>query len=141
MTTFRLEACRERHARLALLGLLFSACGMASVFAGDAVRGKTLYDSRCTACHALDGNREGPAHRGVFGRKAGTAPDFAYSAAVKNSGVVWNEQTLDKWLTNPETFLPGQEMGFLVADATDRADLIAYLRSVSSPGKGSGAKP
>lgn len=118
---------------IAALLFLGSIAGFTALArAGDATRGKMLYDSRCSACHAPDGNREGPAHRGVFGRKAGSAPNFAYSEAVKNSGVVWNEKTLDKWLTNPEAFIPGQEMGFLVPDAADRADIIAYLRTLTA---------
>ena len=99
--------------------------------AADASRGEQLYESRCFACHSLDANRVGPAHRGVFGRKAGTAPDFDYSTAVRNSGVTWNEQTLDRWLTNPVAFIPGNKMGFRVALPEDRADIIAFLKRES----------
>jgi len=102
-----------------------------SALAINVERGKLLYETRCMACHALDSNREGPAHRGVFGRQAGAVPTFSYSKAVKNSGVIWNEKTLDLWLTNPEQFIPGQEMGFSVPDAGDRADIISYLRTLS----------
>lgn len=116
--------------RTTIIAALLFIGFIAAVRAGDATRGKQLYDSRCSACHAPDGNREGPAHRGVFGRKAGSVPNFAYSDAVKNSGVTWNEKTLDQWLTNPEAFIPGQEMGFLVPDPTDRADIISYLRTL-----------
>ncbi len=103
----------------------------ASAQAADAARGQDLYESRCGGCHSLDANRVGPAHRGVFGRKAGTVPDFGYSTAVKNSGVVWNDKTLDAWLTNPQALIPGQRMNFRVATAEDRADIIAYLRQQS----------
>lgn len=96
--------------------------------AADAARGQELYESRRGGCHSLDANRVGPAHHGVFGRRAGTAPGFSYSPAVKNSGVVWNEKTLDAWLTNPQALIPGQRMNFRVATAEDRADIIAYLR-------------
>jgi cytochrome c len=99
--------------------------------AGDAVHGEELYDSRCIACHSPDANRVGPRHRGVVGRKAGSLEDFNYSKAVKNSGVVWDEQTLNKWLTNPQAFIPGQRMNFKVADPTDRADIIAYLKTLT----------
>ena len=99
--------------------------------AADAERGKELYDSRCGGCHSLDANRVGPAHRGVFGRAAGTAPGFPYSTAVKNSGVVWNETTLAAWLTNPQALIPGQRMNFRVALPEDRSDIIAYLRQQS----------
>ena len=100
--------------------------------AGDAVHGRQLYMARCAVCHGLDSNREGPAHRGVFGRRAGSVANFSYSIALKKSGVVWNEKTLDLWLTNPEQFIPGQEMGFSVPDANDRSDIISYLRMLST---------
>jgi cytochrome c len=115
-------------APLTAVVLLFIAASSAS--AGDAVHGAELYDSRCVACHSPDANRVGPKHRGVFGRKAGSLPDFNYSKAVKNSGVVWDEATLEKWLTNPQSLIPGQRMNFKVADPADRADLIAYLKTL-----------
>jgi cytochrome c len=99
--------------------------------AGDAARGEQLYVSRCGACHSLDENRAGPAHRGVFGRKAGMARGFDYSPALKASGIVWNDKTLDRWLANPEKLVRGQKMGFTVPDKKDRADLIAYLKKAS----------
>lgn len=117
---------------LASAALAALALGMtASVQAADAAHGQELYESRCGGCHSLDSNRVGPAHRGVFGRKAGTAPGFNYSPAVKNSAVVWGEKTLDAWLTNPQALIPGQRMNFRVATAEDRADIIAYLRQQS----------
>ena len=119
--------------------LLLFACAVAiaqAVFlpaaaAADAARGKQLYESVCTGCHSMDANRAGPAHRGVYGRKAGLAPGFDYSPAVKKSKIVWNDKTLDRWLANPEAFIPGQKMGISVAEAKDRADLIAYLKEES----------
>jgi cytochrome c len=98
---------------------------------GDAARGAELYDSRCTGCHSLDANRVGPMHRGVYGRKAGSVNDFSYSLAVKNSSVVWADDTLDKWLTNPQTLIPGQRMNFRVNTPEDRADIIAFLKKES----------
>ena len=74
-----------------------------------------------------------PSTAACVGRTAGTVPDFNYSKAVKSSGVVWSEETLDKWLTNPQAFIPGQRMNFKVADPADRADLIAYLKSLKLP--------
>jgi cytochrome c len=99
--------------------------------AGDDVRGQQLYERRCIACHSVDQNRVGPAHQGVYGRKAGGAPNYDYSAALRASKVVWDQATLDRWLTDPQATIPGQKMGYSVADARDRADLIAYLRKVS----------
>jgi cytochrome c len=101
--------------------------------AGDAVRGQQLYESRCVACHSVDQSRVGPAHQGVFGRRAGRVADYDYSPALKASSLVWSERTLDAWLTNPERMIPGQKMGYQVTDANDRADLIAYLKAVSRP--------
>jgi cytochrome c len=95
----------------------------------DAVRGKQLYESRCIGCHSLDENRAGPAHRGLFGRKAGSVEGFEYSDAVKKSKVIWDERTLDRWLANPEKLIPGQKMGFSVSAPADRADIIEYLRA------------
>lgn len=96
---------------------------------GDAKNGQLLYASRCIACHSIDVSLAGPAHRGVFGRKAGSVADFTYSSALKKSKVIWNENTLNKWLENPEKFIPGQKMGYSVPDAKDREDLIAYLKT------------
>ena len=97
---------------------------------GDAAHGEELYNSRCVACHSPDANRVGPRHRGVVGRKAGSLLDFNYSKAVNGSDVVWDEQTLDRWLTNPQAFIPGQRMNFRVANPNDRADIIAYLKTL-----------
>jgi cytochrome c len=117
--------------RLALLAAaLLCATATSTAFAADTTHGEEIYNSRCIACHSPDANRVGPKHRGVVGRTAGTVPDFNYSKAVKSSGVVWTEETLDKWLTNPQAFIPGQRMNFKVADPADRADLIAYLMSL-----------
>lgn len=102
-----------------------------AVAAGDATRGRQLYESRCIACHSMDENRAGPAHKGVFGRRAGLAKGYDYSPAVKASRIVWNEKTLDRWLADPEKLIPGQKMGFSVPDAKDRADLIEYLKQAS----------
>jgi cytochrome c len=110
--------------------LTLSFVGTPATFAADAVHGEAIYNSRCIACHSPDANRVGPKHRGVIGRKAGSLPDFNYSKALKSSAVVWDERTLDKWLADPQDFIPGQRMNFKVANPADRADLIAYLRTL-----------
>ena len=110
--------------------LLAIAAGQA-LAAGDSEHGKAIYQARCTACHSIEYNGAGPAHKGVFGRKAGSAPGFGYSKALKDSGVVWNEETLSKWLANPEEFIPGQRMFVQTPDAAERADLIAYLKEAT----------
>lgn len=97
---------------------------------GDAARGMELYAQRCAACHSLDFNGVGPAHAGVFGRKAGTALNYSYSPALKASSVVWSDDTLAQWLADPEKLIPGQKMWFAVPVADERQDLIAYLKSL-----------
>jgi cytochrome c len=95
-------------------------------FSGDATRGKALYQA-CSGCHSLDDNDIGPKHRGVVGRQAGTVADYAYSPALKASGLTWDPANLDRWLTNPQALVPGTKMYFLLADPQSRADIIAYL--------------
>jgi cytochrome c len=97
---------------------------------GDATHGAALYNSRCIACHSPDANRVGPKHRGVFGRRAGALPDFNYSRAVRDADIVWNDQTLERWLANPQALIPGQRMNFRVSDPADRTDIIAYLKTL-----------
>ncbi len=99
----------------------------ASMPAGDAVRGAEIYDSSCGGCHSLDANRIGPAHRGVVGRAAASAPGYNYSPSLKTSGVVWTSENLDKWLSDPRGFVKGVKMGFRLNDTQQRADVIAYL--------------
>ena len=100
---------------------------------GDAGRGQELWEALCTGCHALDQNQIGPRHRGVYGRRAGSLADYEYSPALKASDIVWSEDTLDRWLTDPEALVPGQKMGFTVSRPEDRAAIIAYLKSLNAP--------
>jgi len=86
--------------------------------------------ARCLACHALAVDRVGPRHCGLFGRLSGTVPGFAYSTAMKNARIVWNDKTLDVFLSEPVKAVPGTAMTYDgVKDPTDRADLIAYLKA------------
>ena len=98
---------------------------------GNAEHGKIVFEKRCTGCHAIDANREGPRLRGVFGRKAGTISGFRFSAELKASGTIWDDQSLDKWLRDTDAMIPGNQMGFSVPKATERADLIAYLKQIN----------
>lgn len=95
---------------------------------GDAARGKTVFEKRCTGCHAMEGDREGPRLAGVFGRKAGSVPGFDYSAGLKNSGITWNEATLEKWLSDPDSLVKDTTMDFHVPKAQERSDLVAYFK-------------
>jgi cytochrome c len=98
---------------------------------GDPVRGKTLFEKRCTGCHTLTQNKEGPLLQGVYGRTSGTVAGFAYSAALKKTGVVWDEKSLEKWLADPDALIPGNDMDFLVSKAQERRDIVSYLRQSS----------
>jgi cytochrome c len=122
---------REKYAAAVVLAGAISAAlaktAWAGAPAGDAGRGETLYEA-CQDCHSLDKNDVGPRHRGVFGRKAASLPDYDYSDALKSANLVWNEETLDKWLTDPQTVAPGAKMFFHLENAQDRADVIAYLK-------------
>ncbi|GAB7522927.1 cytochrome c [Paraburkholderia sp. 2C] len=97
-----------------------------AVAAGDPVAGKIAYGA-CMSCHSIDDNDVGPAHRGVVGRKAGSVPGFSYSTALKNSGIVWTPEMIDRWLQGPQKLVPGTKMFFSVGDPKTRADIIAYL--------------
>ena len=115
-----------------LIGVAFAlgASALAQA-AGDPAKGELIYQ-RCQGCHSIDRNRTGPMHKGLFGRPAGTVPGFAYSDAMKNSGIVWSEQTLDQFLQGPRKMVPGTKMTYAgVADAQERADLIAYLKQAT----------
>jgi len=104
---------------------------------GDPARGKALFEKRCTGCHALTENHEGPRLLGVYGRTSGTVADFAYSSALKKAHVVWDDESLEKWLTDPDAFIAGNDMDFLVSKPQERKDLIRYLKQ-SSGQQGSG---
>jgi len=95
--------------------------------APDPKAGEAIY-SRCAACHALAYDRTGPRHCGVVGRRAGSVAGFAYSEAMRRSGIVWTRETLDRFLADPLRAVPGTSMGYAgVPEAKERADLIAYL--------------
>ncbi len=97
--------------------------------AGDADQGKLVFDKRCTGCHSMEVNGEGPRLSGVYGRKAGSVPDFDYSQGLKNSGLTWNDETLEKWLSGPDSVVADAKMDFYVPKAAERRDLIAYLKT------------
>jgi cytochrome c len=99
--------------------------------AADYANGRKVF-AQCRTCHTVakgGPNQVGPNLHGLFGRKAGTAEKFNYSTAVKTSGIVWDAEKLDKWLTAPREFLPGNRMAFAgVRKENDRRDLIGYLK-------------
>lgn len=96
----------------------------------DLANGKAKF-ALCRSCHTVapgGANMTGPNLHGVFGRPAASHPDFKYSDALRNAGIVWDGTHLDDWLEKPQTYLPGTKMSFAgVKDEQDRVDLIAYL--------------
>ncbi len=98
---------------------------------GDPAAGAAVYRSRCSGCHAVDANGYGPSHRGVFGRRPAQAAGYAYSEALKRLDGVWDARSLDAWLADPRAFAPGARMSAKLNDPRQRADVIAYLRSLS----------
>ena len=99
--------------------------------AGEPAEGKQVFEKRCTGCHAMEENREGPRLQGVFGRTSGTVAGFTYSSALIQARIVWNESTLEQWLTDPDTLVPGNNMDFHVAKPQERRELIMYLKQAS----------
>jgi cytochrome c len=100
---------------------------------GDVARGEARF-KECAACHKLDAgaNEVGPSLHGLFSRKAGELGDFRYSPAMKRSGVTWTAETLDKYLADPQAFIPANRMPYAgLSSAGDRADLIAYLQKAA----------
>ena len=95
---------------------------------GDPDRGRFVFEKRCTGCHAQTQDREGPHLAGVYGRSSGSVPGFDYSDALRKSHLVWSDATLDRWLTDPDAFVPGNNMDFHVASPQERADLIRFLQ-------------
>jgi cytochrome c len=112
--------------------MLEGALLVATLAVGDAKAGEAVY-SRCLGCHALEYNRTGPKHCGLIGRRAGAAAGYEYSSAMKNSKLVWNEKTLDRFLADPLKTVPGTTMTYAgVPDAKERGNLIAYLKQESA---------
>lgn len=122
--------------RQAVLISLAAVCSTAEAAQaqGSPPRGARQFGA-CAACHSIQSGEHmtGPSLAHVWGHKAGSAEGFLrYSDALKNSGVLWNDQSLDKLLANPAAFLPGNAMNFPgIKDAAARQDLIAYLKAVS----------
>lgn len=124
-----------------ILGLALLATAAAE---GDPQRGADVWRS-CASCHQLQpgAHMTGPSLAGLFGRKAGSLPDFGrYSPALKSSDVVWTEETLDAWIADPQGFIPGNYMTFRgIDDPQARADLIAFLRQSAAGQSSADAAP
>jgi cytochrome c len=102
--------------------------------ANDVEKGKLVFN-KCRACHDIgEGakNKVGPQLNGIVGRKAGTAEGFNYSDAMKNSGIVWDDDNIDAYMADPKGKIPGNKMVFVgIKDKEDRENVIAFLKSSS----------
>ena len=95
--------------------------------------GQVMFDHRCRSCHADDPGKQsyGPSLVGIFGRKAGTVEGFAYSDAMKTSGIVWTEDALRNWIADNTGFMPGTRMKHMaIADKNEQDFIISYLKSL-----------
>lgn len=119
--------------RAAVWVLVATGVTTSALAAGDAKRGANTFAEECGDCHSpKEGKaKKGPPLFGVVGRAAGTAPDFAYSDALKASGITWSPEKIDSYITLPKKTVPGGKMKYDgLADAGARADVIAYLQSL-----------
>ncbi len=124
--------------RFAIVTLVtFASLSSALADQGDASRGQRDFRA-CAPCHSLepDRNMTGPSLANLWGRKAGSLPTFErYSDALKSSGIIWDDRSLDGWLTDPDRMVPDNEMSFNgIKDARVRADLLAFLKEATKPG-------
>lgn len=111
----------------ALAALVLTAASQAIA---QTSQGETQFKQQCATCHTIapGAPKMGPALKGIVGRKAGTVPGFTgFSPALKNSGIVWSADSLDKYIAKPTAVVPGTKMIVGVADATKRAAIVAYL--------------
>ena len=114
-----------------ILGAALALLLPVSAQAQDAAAGEKAF-APCKACHAFGKNGVGPDLKGVVGRKAGTHEGYNYSAAVKGSGVTWDEANLKEWLKDPKAKIPGNKMVYPgLKDDKKLEDVIAYLKTQS----------
>lgn len=118
----------------AVAALALPMAAQAQDAAGDAAKGKQVF-AKCQACHSLDAgtNKLGPSLHGVIGRASGAIDGFRYSDAMKNAHLTWDDVTLDKYLANPKTLVPGTKMVFPgLPKEEDRLAVIAYLKEAGA---------
>ena len=124
--------------KVVTIGLvIFTSLSSALAEQGDVSRGQQDFRA-CAPCHSLepDRNMTGPSLANLWGREAGSLSSFGrYSDALKSSRIIWDDRSLDGWLTDPESMVPGNEMPFNGIKAPqDRADLLAFLKEATKPG-------
>lgn len=132
---------RSFRAHSSIAALLLTLTHSAA-YADDSEPGRAQFLKSCGTCHAVEHGaelRQGPNLGTVFGRKAGSLEEFnQYSDALKKAGtngVVWNEETIDKWITSPEDFIPGGNMFYTQADPEKRKLVIGYLKGLAGATK------
>lgn len=121
------------------MGRLLIAAALAAALVPLSARAEDLeisFNDHCRECHSFvkDDNRLGPSLYGVVGRKAGTEPGYAFTQSMKDSGVTWDEATLDKWIADPGAVVPGNGMSppySGIDDPAIRKRIIAFLKSIS----------
>jgi cytochrome c len=122
-----------RPAPLRIAGLIAEAFLLAiSASSGnvEADKGRDVFARRCSGCHASDANKEGPRLRGVFGRQSAIVSGFPYSDALKKLNLRWDDDSLDRWLTDPDAMAPDTDMAFRLNSAEERKAVIVYLKSL-----------
>lgn len=128
---------KARFFAAAGIALAVMMAGRAAMAAGDAEQGRKAF-RQCAACHSVakGDHRTGPSLANIWDQKAGTIKAFRrYSKPLKDSGLVWDEKTLDQWLADPKALVPGNRMVFGgMKDGAQRADLIAFLKGLSGGG-------
>jgi cytochrome c len=123
---------------LSMLVVVTSAAAAFTALAQDAAAGKTSFN-KCMACHSIgDGakNKVGPELNGLDGRKSGTAPDYSYSDANKNSGITWNKDQFLEYIKDPKAKIPGTKMIFPgIKNEKEANDVWAYISQFDKDGK------
>jgi len=125
---------------LSALVVIASSAVASVAFADDVdlAAGKTSFN-KCLACHSIgEGakNKVGPVLNGLDGRKSGTAPDYNYSDANKNSGITWNEAVFKEYIKDPKAKIPGTKMAFAgIKSENEINNLWAYVSQFDADGK------
>jgi cytochrome c len=123
---------------LGALAVIASIAASSAAFGQDAAAGKSSFN-KCLACHAIgEGakNKVGPELNGLDGRKSGTAPDYSYSDANKNSGITWNEAEFKDYIRDPKAKIPGTKMSFAgIKNEKEVSDLWAFVSQYDKDGK------
>jgi cytochrome c len=117
---------------LALIVLMTGVCLLSPSTHAAGPDGKQLFEKRCTGCHDLDADHEGPHLRGVIGRPAGKVATFKYSPALEKAQFTWDETKVDQWLADTESVVPDNDMSFRVPNQEERTAIIGYLKSLSA---------